>query len=262
MSSRFAVTRVASAESAWAAMAASKSSIRRPRRSSSALTVPNRSLTSSVQGTRASSRPDEIEAFLQRLPAFRSGEPLDAVRDLRHHRVRNADIRAADRVEPRDDARVAPHEGRHRVRVEDVPHHRIAALDRRPLRIARIMSSTSLAVRASTCDSRSKKPGDQSEPSRSSRSSARTTSWFLLMRRARARRSTAWSSVRGRCTLVGMTIWASIQRSSRRASPECRYGTLRRRTNSCLSSVRRSLSPSRRASTRNSSPSPVVQRSR
>jgi len=55
ISSRFAVTRTAPSARAWAAMAASKSSIRVPRRSSAALTVPKRSLTASVHGARASS---------------------------------------------------------------------------------------------------------------------------------------------------------------------------------------------------------------
>jgi uncharacterized repeat protein (TIGR03803 family) len=53
---------------------------------------------------------EEIETRLQRGPAFRTRQPLDAERDLRQHRLRNCDGGGLAHREPLDDRRATLHE--------------------------------------------------------------------------------------------------------------------------------------------------------
>jgi hypothetical protein len=76
----------------------------------------------------------------------------------------------------RDEALIALHQRRDGVRVEPVSHSRLGALERRAAFTACVSSSTLAANPELPSARRSKNPGDQSEPSRTSRSNARTTS--------------------------------------------------------------------------------------
>jgi hypothetical protein len=105
-----------------------------------------------------------------------------------------------------DDPDVTLHQRRDRVGVQNVLHRSVGSFDRRRARTAASMSSTADVSAGSTARNRSKNPADHSSPSASSRSSAFTISRFRLMRKARARRSTASRRAGGMWTLVAINM--------------------------------------------------------
>ena len=124
--------------------------------------------------------------------------------------TQDLDLTLTPLLEPLQEQRIALHEGRHRVRIEDELHRRLGGFDFRACRTEVSSSSTAAAVSESIALNCSKKPGDQSDSCLNSLSRARTISRFRLILRARALRSTASRRGFGMWTLVAMTILVSI----------------------------------------------------
>src|SRR5262249_44942864 len=122
---------------------------------------------------------------------FGPWKSFDAVGDFCLNGLRHTHLSLAPLLELFDHLRLALHQRRYRVRVEDELHRCLGGFEFRAWSTEASSSSTADTVSVSAAWSCSKNPGDQSDPSVSSLSSARTISRFRLTLRARALRSTA-----------------------------------------------------------------------
>ena len=123
MCATLSLTRVASSATARAAIATSKSSIRVPRRSSSALTTPNARLTSSVHCALGISSRNPRKRLSSRFRLFEAPSRAKPYSISDDDRLRQQHVGSGLRQQPFADGWVTGHRERQRVRVQHVLHN-------------------------------------------------------------------------------------------------------------------------------------------